>query len=1185
MRIEGIDFPKQMLNALRDNKLVIFAGAGVSRGEPASLPLFNELAQAIANGTGESLQCGEAVDQFLGKLKRRNNVDVHSIAAAKLRKNCLGKVPEPTRLHRDLLRLFPQSASPLIVTTNFDLLFETATDDLFDAKPEVYRAPALPLGRRFEGIVHLHGTLDRPHDMILTDADFGRAYLTEGWARRFLVELFRTFTVLFVGYSHRDTIMEYLAKALPVNDEKGRFALTDEIDPRRWRYLGIEPIPYPELPDDPHVALYDGVHGLANHARRSILDWKREITEFAEKPPTLDEEAIDVIKDALTDESKTRFFTDAATSVEWVAWLDERNYLDRLFGSGELRERDDLFANWLAGKFLCEHPDELFLLIGRHHMQVNPAFWRHLCRNIESCEDAKLDCGILSRWVSLLLATAPAQLETEHPLFWLGKRCIKNNLLDRVVDVFDAMAASRVVVKRGFSWPVSDEEEQSPRMDIECAPVSDHHTINELWTKGLRPNLDLVAEPLLATVIGRLTKQHRTLSAWQKANRDSNPVSYNRSAIEPHEQDEQDGYPKTIDVLIDAARNCLEWLASNQPKKAVRWCDRLASEESPLLRRLAVHALSSRNDLNSSEKIGWLLAYMDLYDHAAHHELFVCLRKTYPKADQRQRMAVINAVQAYRAPIQEDEDTETKTAYRHFTWLDWLHKSAPECPFAEEALHDVLSRFPEFQPSERPDFTHWMSSVPGGHQSPWTVDELLSKPAEEWADELLSFQDTGINEPDRFGLNIAVSEAAKRDFQWGLDLADALAKRRKWATDLWNTLMRLWSESELDQNRVRQVIQQLERTELQKNCARPIAEFLYNLVTNDNTQHDLIPLTQVNQIAANLWRRHIDREDARREIGSWLTAAINTTAGLLAGFWLHSLNCWRKRQAGESDNLSPEYRDALSEIVENKTLAGRLGRAVLARYLSFLVGVDRDWTEANLVPLFTNHTNVEDYQAIWDGFLYGRLSPAVAELVGEAFLDAVSRIEQDFSGEGQKQLISHYIEMLANFADDPLEVWIPEFFNHAGDYARRYFAITIGNRLEQLTDSQQREWWEHWVRQYWTNRLNRVPKDLDAGEVELMLRWLPNLKAVFVEAVDLAVQMPTKNAKHDGEMLYRLIESDQCENQPESVAKLLIFLEHVNSESFARKKERELIGILREADIADWLRLKLEELATRRGYT
>ena len=40
MRIAGIDFPVPLLNALRDGELVVFAGAGVSMGEPASLPSF-----------------------------------------------------------------------------------------------------------------------------------------------------------------------------------------------------------------------------------------------------------------------------------------------------------------------------------------------------------------------------------------------------------------------------------------------------------------------------------------------------------------------------------------------------------------------------------------------------------------------------------------------------------------------------------------------------------------------------------------------------------------------------------------------------------------------------------------------------------------------------------------------------------------------------------------------------------------------------------------------------------------------------------------------------------------------------------------------------------------------------------------------------------------------------------------
>jgi hypothetical protein len=38
--------------------------------------------------------------------------------------------------------------------------------------------------------------------MVLTDSDFGSAYLTEGWATRFLQRLFTHNVVMFIGYSH-----------------------------------------------------------------------------------------------------------------------------------------------------------------------------------------------------------------------------------------------------------------------------------------------------------------------------------------------------------------------------------------------------------------------------------------------------------------------------------------------------------------------------------------------------------------------------------------------------------------------------------------------------------------------------------------------------------------------------------------------------------------------------------------------------------------------------------------------------------------------------------------------------------------------------------------------------------------------------------------------------------------------
>ena len=65
MRISGINFPTGLLNALRDDTLVISAGAGTSKGPPANLPDFRGLADAVALGTGINRSKDEPEDRFL----------------------------------------------------------------------------------------------------------------------------------------------------------------------------------------------------------------------------------------------------------------------------------------------------------------------------------------------------------------------------------------------------------------------------------------------------------------------------------------------------------------------------------------------------------------------------------------------------------------------------------------------------------------------------------------------------------------------------------------------------------------------------------------------------------------------------------------------------------------------------------------------------------------------------------------------------------------------------------------------------------------------------------------------------------------------------------------------------------------------------------------------------------------
>ena len=1188
MRMSEIEFPDSLLTALHDQRLVVFAGAGVSMGEPAWLPDFAKLANAIAYGTGKVLkgQDSEPIDRFLGGLQSRE-VNVHDRAAENLQTNGQGKTPEPTSLHRNLLQLYPRPEVVRIVTTNFDLLFEDAAREMFDSEPEVFRAPALPLGREFSGIVHVHGNLDRPGEMVLTDKDFGRAYLTEGWALRFLDELFRSFTVLFVGYSHTDTVMHYLARALPESEAGSRFALTVEANDDQWQVLGIEAIAYP-APRGDHSALYKGIGALANHVSRGVLDWQREIEGLARKPPSsLNKEETDLVDEALSDVTKTFFFTNAASSSEWINWLAERGHLEKLFGTDKLSQRDSRLAWWLAKEAAYGQADEIFLLIGRHGMRLHQDLWWQLCWVLR--EDLPLDTNTFKRWISLLLATAPPHSDLEG----LVEPCIKAEAVDCLIDIFHAMAGYRLQLSPGLASKLGlDDDRDSPKTDVELVSKSDHHTINTLWEDGLKPNLDRVAEPLLADVVGHLEAQHRTLRIWQKANRKWSLTNYRREAIELPE-DRWHSDPEPIDVLIDAARDCLEWLASKCPEASAQWCERLVREEAPLLRRLAVHTLSVREDLTSNEKVDWLLARIGLYDtSSAHYEIFQILKQTYPETDSNRRRALVEAVHAYHSPLEKGEDKGNYTARYRRNWFQWLHEADPDCTLVKQALDNVAGQYPDWQPPEHPDQIYWPHYEWIDFESPWTVEELLSRPAEEWTDKLLSSKKPELFESSWNEL-LTVKEAASRRVEWGLDLAEALATEGNWDTDLWNMLLGAWSESALDNHQCQQILQWLCRTELQRKYAREIARFLVEkvsyLLSTAKDGHTPTLLMQANEIATNLWSL-LDGQEPSQQVDDWWTHAVNQPAGILTEYWRSSLSLWRSELGSKSEIVGEVCHEALSRIIQDKTVSGRMGRSILAHSFPSLLKSDEDWTKENLLPKFkfTDHAKAEDYQAIWDGFLHGPLSRAAADLLSDAFLEAVERIENPNS---EQQLCDKFIALLFS-VEDPVEKWIPTFFESASKDRRQLFALSIGNHLRYCNEAQQREWWQHWLCRYWENRSQGVPKPLDDREIEEMVKWLPNLKAVFPEAVDLAIRMPQEQPRHDSQLRYgrynlvifQIHRSDLWQSYPEAVTKLLVYL-GTSEPGYLWATGRELIGELLQLNLPRELEHNLKELRARMGIS
>jgi hypothetical protein len=98
------------------------------------------------------------------------------------------------------------------------------------------------------------GELDR---LVVSSGDFGLAYLTERWAARFVSELFRNYTVCFVGYSINDSVLRNMMDALAADRLLGEsppemFAFgsysrgKEEERANEWRAKNVTPILYRE---------------------------------------------------------------------------------------------------------------------------------------------------------------------------------------------------------------------------------------------------------------------------------------------------------------------------------------------------------------------------------------------------------------------------------------------------------------------------------------------------------------------------------------------------------------------------------------------------------------------------------------------------------------------------------------------------------------------------------------------------------------------------------------------------------------------------------------------------------------------------------------------------------------------------------------------------------------------------
>jgi hypothetical protein len=193
--------PKEIVDAAENQKLAIFAGAGVSTEARGvfNLTLYDDVRRELKIGSKKRISFSDLMSLYCTRKTRR--MLLHKI---KSRFDYMKLFPEiyrdATRFHREL------STIPYIqeiVTTNWDDHFERECDAAPIVTPDDFAAFSDIPGRK---VFKIHGSVTNYGSIVATAEDYRACYrrLRTGVIGSVLKVLLSSKTIAFVGYSFQD---------------------------------------------------------------------------------------------------------------------------------------------------------------------------------------------------------------------------------------------------------------------------------------------------------------------------------------------------------------------------------------------------------------------------------------------------------------------------------------------------------------------------------------------------------------------------------------------------------------------------------------------------------------------------------------------------------------------------------------------------------------------------------------------------------------------------------------------------------------------------------------------------------------------------------------------------------------------------------------------------------------------
>lgn len=1052
---------------------------------PSSLPSFVNLARELAEAARVDFNDSVDIDRFLGSMP--SDFDTHAHAHGIISRG----TSTPNATHKALVRLASSSGAARLVTTNFDDHLSTAAISEGVAFADRWSGPALPVGDDFTGVVHLHGSVTRaPRELVLTDRDFGRAYLNDAWATRFLQKMFERYTVLFVGYSLDDPIMRYLSLGLP--SKTRRYVLTHKPDDEKWSHLGIRPITYPGT-DTNHATLLAALEAWDVRARMGQLDHSARMETIVRGGPGMTPVDHDYVRRQLRTVEGARDFAAVADSVAWLRWMEDLAEFKALFNGGEVTTASRVLAHWFGETFVKspELHGAALQSVQRLGSRFAPELVSATVWAATRLSEADERAG--RRWKTILATSikgysAPPDLDFLLPY----------QPSDRVEPLAVLRAAVRPQLVLGRRWFLQDEDGDTPP-DAGVKWHADEASLTAHLQLAIQ-EASVGDEALAGLLEDALVDAYNLLDGYHGP-RTFDPLGFSRSAIEQHEQD---SHRNPQDALVDALRDLGLKRLSTVPDLPERWWRRNLA----LFRRLALHLLASDASRTPDQQLLWLLDRQALYMSGEKHETYGVLAVALPTASASIRAQVLAA--ALRGPDYPEDTPERdrRRAYATFNLLAWLKKSAPDWSEAETEFERLQSTNSTFEVREHPDLGHWSSGGTWGGRLPIDPEDFIREANDDPHAALeglvaRDYSERNFDEPTWDDALSVIRRVAETEPSSGLRTWQAIEERAdlgERAADLKRAILGGWERCDLgiELDSVLALVAPLVSDE---DSARAISQFLLGQI-RQHVDRDESPATAAMRvIARDLWSAHKGSfEHGPDSDAAFL--ALNSWPGELATFWAVEVDRRWRHHRDDWDGLNLEEGAAILELLGGPPATLDATRPAFASLAYFLFAADPEFFGANLIPMFSQDATAPQ---VWGSFLY---NPRVSDqMLAAGLLDGIVAEWNWLDNLGDRGLKHQFFSLAASVVTyagiaqrDRQRLLDTSVLASHGELAESFASAVLD--LLDSTKVAGEEVWDLWLADHVTARVAGLPRNAAPEELARWADTVPFLGDRLVNGIE-----------------------------------------------------------------------------------